>query len=98
MFEYIYQWLQNLAFYMILVTAVLHVVPDDSYRKYIRFYCGLVLVVMLAAPVMRLFGAEEAFREIYQNIRYEETRRQMQEADTYLREIEAPIFEESGEE
>lgn len=96
MFEYIYQWIQNLAFYMILVTAVLHVVPDNSYRKYIRFYCGLVLVVMLSAPIIRLAGAEEMFKEIYQNIKYEETLRQMQKADTYLREIEAPIFEESG--
>ena len=97
MFDYIYRWLQNLAFYMILVTAVIHVVPNNSYRKYIRFFCGLILVVILAGPVMKLFEMKEELHEIYRNIQYEETKKAMQEAEEYLKELEAPVFEEGGE-
>ena len=56
MFEIIYKWLQNLSFYMILVNAVTCVLPSSSYRKYIRFFTGLILILMLAMPVMSLFG------------------------------------------
>lgn len=58
MFEKIYQWLQDISFYMILVTAVTYVLPANSYRKYIRFFTGLVLIMMLLTPVMGLFGMQ----------------------------------------
>lgn len=58
MFDYIYEWIQNVAFYLVLVTAVLHVVPNQSYRKYIRFFTGLVLILMIMTPVLKLFGTE----------------------------------------
>lgn len=40
MFDYIYEWIQNIAFYLVLVTAVLHAVPNKDYKKYIRFFYG----------------------------------------------------------
>ena len=57
MFEYLYEWLSNLAFYMILVTAVLQVIPNKSYEKYIRFFCGMILIVLLMTPVMKVLDA-----------------------------------------
>ena len=41
--EAIYNWLEQLACYLILVTAVLHALPDSGYKKYIRFFTGLIL-------------------------------------------------------
>ena len=40
MFNYFYEWLRNLAFYMVLVTAVLQLIPNRSYEKNIRLYSG----------------------------------------------------------
>lgn len=88
MFEYMYQWLQNLAFYMILMTAVLQALPDSSYRKYIRFFCGMILVVLLAGPILQLFGAQEHFAERYQNAEVEQIQREMQNAREYLEKVE----------
>ena len=48
--------MQNLAVYMILVTAFLQALPENSYRKYVRFFCGLLLTVLLAQPVLDLMG------------------------------------------
>ena len=56
-----YQWMENLSFYMILITVVLQLLPDNSYQKYIRFFTGLMLVVMLAAPVFEILGMQEEF-------------------------------------
>lgn len=63
MFDFIYEWIQNITFYLVLVTAVLHVVPNQSYRKYIRFFTGLVLILMIMGPILKVFGKEVRIQE-----------------------------------
>ena len=75
MFGSLYEWLKDLSFYLILVTAVLYVLPSNSYRKYLRFFTGLVLIVLLITPVLNLFGMKpsvgeslmEEFEDEYKN-------------------------------
>lgn len=57
----LYQWLQDLAVYLILVSAVLQALPKESYRKYIRFFAGLVLIVLLMTPLLKLNDMEHTF-------------------------------------
>lgn len=63
MFDYIYEWIQNIAFYLVLVTAVLHAVPGKDYKKYIRFFTGLVLILMILTPLLQVFGTEVKIRD-----------------------------------
>lgn len=93
MFTYLYEWLQNLAFYMILVTAVLHVIPSGGYEKYIRFFCGLILVILLVTPLLSLFGAKARFQELYERAEYERVQREMEEAAEYIENLENPFQE-----
>ena len=65
MIQLVYRWMQNLAVYMILVTAFLQALPENSYRKYVRFFCGLLLTVLLAQPVLDLMGEAGQVTELY---------------------------------
>lgn len=56
MIEYLYQWMKNLAFYMVVITAALQLIPGENYKKYVRFFAGLILILMLAEPISRIFG------------------------------------------
>lgn len=87
MFEYLYEWLQNIAFYLVLTTAVMHIVPNHTYTKYIRFFTGLLLVVMLAGPVLKVFGMEQKFTEIYVSEEYKQKRKEIEEATKYLENV-----------
>lgn len=71
MFESIYEWLRNLSFYLILVTAVTHVLPGNGYKKYIHFFTGLVLISMLLMPVLEIFNEEVKVNEIYERFHEE---------------------------
>lgn len=88
MFDYLYEWIKNLAFYLVLVTAVLHMLPSSGYKKYIRFFTGLVLILMLCTPVLKLFGMEQKITELYHSAEYEEEIKRMEEMTGYLNEIE----------
>ena len=67
MFAYLYEWIRNVAFYLVLVTALLHVLPRSGYQKYIRFCTGLVLILLVLAPVLKLFQMEEELRDAYRD-------------------------------
>ena len=58
MFEHLYEWLRNLSFYLILINVILYAIPENGYRKYIRFFTGLVLIFMLMTPIFQLLGRE----------------------------------------
>ncbi len=56
MFDYLYEWIRNIAFYLVMITAVMHVVPNPDYKRYIRFFTGLVLTVMLTSRFLSSWG------------------------------------------
>jgi len=93
MFDYVYEWLKNLVFYMILVTAVMQVIPGRGYEKYIRFFCGLILVILLTTPLFSLMGAKEHFKELYDGAEYERMQREMEEAADYIESLKNPFGE-----
>lgn len=107
--EEIYQWMKNLAVFYILFTAVLHLVPNSKYEKYVRFFMGLLLIFMLCTPVFTLLGkGEELMESFQQNYEAETDIRKQEELKNlqafylkkgYEREIEEKIrkvFENQG--
>ncbi len=90
MFRYFYEWAQNLAFYMVLVTVVLHAVPDSGYKKYIRFFTGMVLILMILTPIFKIFGMDSQIVNFYQSREYEAKLREIEEATDCLKDIGSP--------
>lgn len=41
-------------FYLVLVVIVLQMTPNDGYRKYIRFCTGLILILLLSGPILKI--------------------------------------------
>ena len=87
MFSYLNQWIMNISFYMIMVTAILHIVPNSEYKRYIRFFTGLVLAVMLADPFLKMLGAGDLWENLYESPAYREQVDKMEEAAQYLNGI-----------
>lgn len=54
----IYQWIKNIAFYIILVTAIMNVIPNNNYKKYINLYTGIIMIILVLAPISRLLGVK----------------------------------------
>lgn len=67
----LYEWLQNLAFYLVLVTAILHIIPETGYKKYIQFFTSLVLIIMLVSPILQILGTEITLADFYQQSEFE---------------------------
>ena len=89
MLTYIYDWIENIAFYLVILVAVMQMIPQNSYQKYIRFFAGMILILMLAGPIVKLFGMTT-----FQSIEYQSVLQEMEEASGYMERIIGE--EESG--
>ena len=64
-----YTWIKQIVFFSILVTTMLRLLPKSGYEKYVRFFCGMLWLWVLASPILELFRnpteiTESLFREI----------------------------------
>lgn len=92
MFTFLYEWMRSLAYYMVLMTAVLEVIPNKQYKKYIQFYMGLVIVLMLCSPLIKVLGMEESFLTLYKSNTYQLELKELEEKSEYLREVELDAY------
>lgn len=93
--EYFCEWIQKIAYYMILVTLVMQV-AGEGYRKYIRLFTGIILILLILSPVIRLSGTEGEGYIRSAESRYEEAARQMEEKIQELEKEASGAYEERG--
>jgi len=60
----ILKWIGDVAVYLILVTLILQVIPK-KFRKYISFFTGMLLIMLVISPVTGLFGADVALADYF---------------------------------
>ena len=84
---YFYEWTQNLAYYMVILTIVMQLLPSDNYKKYVQFFVGLLLIVMMMGPIFRILDVKDSFLEFYSSVEHEQKRKEMEDATRYLEEI-----------
>ena len=70
-------WIRSVLILYFLMLIILYFAAGESYKKFIRFFMGLVLALTLLRPVLTLFGKEEMLQE---GIAYESFRQRMEEA------------------
>lgn len=88
MLTYLYEWIKNITFYLVIITAVIHVIPSSGYKKYVQFFTGLVLVVLLITPFLKVAGMEHGFYEMYHNTEYEQQKKEIEDTSAYLEDID----------
>lgn len=52
----IYGWMKSIVIYLILSGIVVNLAPGNNYKKYIHFFTGLLLLIIIAKPVRFLFN------------------------------------------
>lgn len=52
--EWIHQWVRNLAFFFVFLSALMNFLPGGEEKKYIRFFMGMLLLLILVKPILGL--------------------------------------------
>ena len=43
-------WARNILFFLVFLSVITHLLADHSYEKYIRFFAGMVLILITISP------------------------------------------------
>ena len=98
--DIIYGWIKNIICFYIFITVILHLLPKENYRKYVRFFTGMLLVILVMNPVLSLLGKEELilqkisqtrfFQEL-DNLKMDTQYLEQSQKKVYMREYERAI-------
>ncbi|MCI8484987.1 MAG: stage III sporulation protein AF [Lachnospiraceae bacterium] len=96
----IYVWVKNIVCFYILLTVVLHLLPKEGYQKYVRFFSGMLLMILIITPVLSLLGKEDVllkridqagfFQEL-DNLKLDTEHLEQTQKRAYLKEYERAI-------
>jgi stage III sporulation protein AF len=57
--EEIYSWIKNIVIYMIINTIIMNLLGNKSYKKYVSIVSGMILVLIVISPVIKLMDLDE---------------------------------------
>jgi stage III sporulation protein AF len=55
----IYNWIKNIVIYMIINTIIMNLLGDKSYKKYVSIVSGMILVLIVISPLVKLLKLDE---------------------------------------
>lgn len=59
------KWVCSIVCYLCFVQVIEQLLPNDSYRKYVRFFCGLLLIILVATPLADLSGLSQKLEDAW---------------------------------
>ena len=100
--ETIFGWIQDIAFYTLLMEVVLHVLPEQEQKKYLQFFMGIVLIILVISPALSAAGLDQQLDESYVRQTYDQELQEFQERqkaieEEYERRLEERVEEAAGE-
>lgn len=95
--EAVYGWVKNLVCFYIFITAILHLLPKESYRKYIRFFTGLLLVILVLTPIFSLLRDREDLYEKIEQAGFFQEMENLKLDTAYLESSQQEIYREEYE-
>ena len=100
--EIVFFWLQDIAFYTLLMEVVLHVLPEQEQKKYLQFFMGIVLIILVISPALSAAGLDRQLDESYVRQTYDQELQEFQERqkaieEEYERRLEERVEEAAGE-
>lgn len=74
--EAVFSWIRNLVCGLCLFQIFMQLLPEGNFRKYVRFFCGLLLLLLVFGPLMEAAHMAERFEKAW---RLESLREQARE-------------------
>lgn len=55
----IYGWVKNIIIFLVLTTIISNLIGRSSYKKYINLITGIILVLLVISPLLKLFQLDD---------------------------------------
>ena len=52
-------WMKSLVIYLILSGLIMKLIPGKNYTRYISFFMGIIMIIIIADPIISIFNLKE---------------------------------------
>lgn len=64
--EAVFSWVKNIVIFFLVLTLLEEILPDSDYKKYIRTAAGMVFILIVFSPLLKLFGMDRSMDYFFQ--------------------------------
>ncbi len=68
--EQLYEWIRNITYYLIFITVVINLLPNKKYDKYLRFFSGMVLILLVVKPLTGSLRLDDKIAYYFESITF----------------------------
>lgn len=83
--DVVMDWVKPIIYFSIFITILMQILPGEKYKKYIRFFAGLLMIVLVMNPILNLLQQGNLSEEIFDEYLLQE---QMDGIDFEIEELE----------
>lgn len=66
--EQLFEWIRSIIYYLIFITVVVNLLPNKKYEKYIRFFAGMVLILLVLKPITAGLRLDDTIARYFESI------------------------------
>lgn len=88
----IFVWIKRMIYLAIFLTLLLQILPNGTYRKYVKFFAGLVFVITIFNPLMQLFHQDGWEDKILSELVQAEGKREAELDFSYMEEKQKEYY------
>ena len=63
--DFLYDWVKNLAIFMILISLIRNLLPKSNYEKYVRLFTGMLTVLLILQPFIKILGMQDSVDDLF---------------------------------
>lgn len=93
--EALLYWVRNLICCFCILELMYHLVQNASYQKYLRFFGGLIFILIVLEPLFEIGNMQSIFEEAFYLSSWQEEGVKLQEAAGALLELQNEKIEEA---
>lgn len=86
--EALLEWIKAILYFCVFAAFFLQLLPNDSYRKYIRFFIGLLLILLVLEPLFGADGTMDVVQKRIESIFEEEQEKKTMDLDEMEKEVQ----------
>lgn len=64
--EAVFSWVKNIVIFFLVLTLLEEILPDSDYKKYIRTAAGMVFILIVFSPLLKLFDMDRSMDYFFQ--------------------------------
>lgn len=97
--EFIYGYIKNICIFMLVITIITNIFPEKRYIKYIKFFAGMLLILIVLSPVFKVTKKDiDVDRIIKENLNTDAQNQLDTQLNNFEKKIEERLSEKYGNE